>query len=176
MIANQIQVSDLPSNFPEQLEFYALHLSAPQRRKVCKEIYRGHKKPRYVSDLVTKTSFDRIRVAQEAAKLADIGLLGRGRGKNPATGRSETYYEKRPEIAVHLPRLLKLAESAKARKALSTKRRPEVAKGTTIVRVQYPKRLIRVRHITIDEIDSFKKVIDTPPTVAKLTGVSEDAN
>ena len=124
MLSNLTQVSDLPSNFAEQLDYYAEHLTAPQRRQVFKEIYSGHRKPRYVSELNSKTRLGIIRVAQEAAKLADIGLLAKGRNKNPSTGKSETFYEKRPEIAVHRVRLLKLAESPKARKELATKRRP----------------------------------------------------
>ena len=130
MSANLIQVSDLPSNFPEQLAFYAQHLAAPQRRTVFKELYRGHKKPRYVSELSARVELSVIRVAQEAAKLANIGLLAKGLSRNPTTGKSETYYEKRSEIAVHQARLLRLAENLNARKALSTKRRPQVPETT----------------------------------------------
>jgi hypothetical protein len=175
MSATLLQVSDLPSNFSEQLEFYAQHLAAPQRRKVFEEIYRGHKKPRYVSELSAKTKMGSVRVAQEAAKLANIGLLTKGRNKNPAAGRSETFYQKRPEIAVHKNRLLKLATDPKARNALATKRRPAIAVNVKTVRVEYPKKLVRVRHITIDDIDSFKAVAGVAPAATKLTGLSEAA-
>ena len=173
MSSSIIQVSDLPSNFSEQLEFYAQHLAAAQRRKVFREIYRGHKKPRYVSELSKRTQLGIVRVAQEAAKLASIGLLAKGRSNNPATGRSETFYEKRPEIAVHRARLLKLAEDRKARNELATKRRPIVTsvKGTQIVRVEYPKVLVRARHITIDEIDSFREVVKISPTSVDIQDV-----
>ncbi len=177
MSLSPLQVSDLPSNFPEQLEFYARHLTAPQRRKVFEEVYSGHQKPRYVRELSSKTRLSIVRVAQEAAKLAHIGLLAKGRDENPATGKSETYYEKRPEIAVHKARILKLAENQKLRDALATKRRPVAAnaKGIQVIRVEYPKSLVRVQHITIDEIDSFKRVIDIAPVTTKLKGLSEDA-
>jgi hypothetical protein len=177
MTSQLIQVSDLPSNFPEQLEFYAQHLTAPQRMKVFEEIYRGHKKPRFVSELGDKTKMIPIRVAQESAKLADIGLVLKGRGKNPATGASETYYEKRPEIAVHRTRLIKLATNSKARKELATKRRPHIrnVKGARVVRVEYPSPLVRVQHITIDDLDSFQKVIGVPPGPARLKGLTENA-
>lgn len=177
MSPERIQTSDLPSNFAEQLEYYAQHLTAPQRRKVFKEVCKGHKKPRFVSELSAKTGLGIVRVAQEAGKLYDIGLVAKGRSKNPTTGQSETFYEKRPEITVHLPRLLKLAENRKAREELVTKRRPAISKisGSKIVKVQLPKALIRVQHITIDEIESFKKVVGTPPMATSLKNLSESA-
>src|SRR5262249_32079347 len=137
--------------------------------------YRGHKKPRFVSELSSRTKMDPIRVAQEAAKLANIGLLTKGRNKNPASGRSETFYQKRPEIAVHRNRLLKLASDSKARNALATKRRPAIAVNVKTVRVEYPKKLVRVRHITIDDIESFEEVAGVPPAATKLNGLSETA-
>jgi hypothetical protein len=177
MTSQLIQVSDLPSNFPEQLEFYAQHLTAPQRRKVFEEVYRGHKKPRFVSELSNKTRLIPIRVAQEAAKLADIGLILKGRGKNPTTGVSETYYEKRPEIAVHRARLIKLATNSRARKELATKRRPLIrnVRGAKVVRVEYPGPLVRVQHLTLDDVDSFHKVIGVPPGAPRLKGLTESA-
>jgi hypothetical protein len=98
----------------------------------------------------------------------------KGRNKNPQTDKSESYYEKIPEIAVHLRRLLKLAENPKAREALVTKRRPKLS-GIQTVRVEIPKKLIQARHLSIDEIESFKKVQNVPPKASKLTGLSENA-
>jgi hypothetical protein len=177
MAGSLVQVSDLPSNFAEQLEFYAQHLAAPQRLRVFEEVYRGHKKPRFVSDLSSKTRLTPIRVAQEAAKLASIGLLVKGKGKNSATGKSTSYYEKRPEIAVHRSKLVKLATNKSAREELPTKRRPALrnVKGGKIVRIELAKSLVRAHHVTIDDIDSFRKVANIAPGATKLAGLSENA-
>jgi hypothetical protein len=175
-MASHASVIDIPGNFNENIQFYAKKLAARQRRAIFEEVYKGHKRSKYVSDIAAATGLSPIRVAQEASKLASIGLVEAGRGRNPRTGKSETFYQKRSEIAVHKAELLAAARDKKKRDAIPTKWSPRSPQPSSlVVKISLPRALVKTRHITLDDIDSFAEVRKHKSTKSKLEGLSEEA-
>lgn len=151
-------VSDLPSNFNEQIDYFARHLTGSQQQKLFEEICKGHKKPKYVSDLAATTKLSNIRVSQICAKLADIGFVEKGRAQNPKTRKTENYYQRIPEVAAHRSKILKYARDPSLLNNLPTKRNPIRSTSTSgIVNISFraPKNQVKVSQLFIDDIDSF---------------------
>jgi hypothetical protein len=97
-----------------------------------------------------KTRLSRVEVLHEGKKLAVHGLLH----ETKESGR--VVYQKDSRVQHNKRAVIRLADSPSARSALPTKRRP--AGSNRVVRVSLRPDRGRATEITIDDIDSFKKV------------------
>lgn len=103
------------------------------------------------------------RVLEEGLKLANCGYIGKDR-KN-----GKTFYSKDPFIARYKDRILSLAETPEKIKKIPTKNNLNVFVrpiGKFI-------KSVKVRYVSIDDIDSFKKVRNVLPTRLRVVKESK---
>jgi len=146
-----INVSDVRSNPQDQIAHAARVIGRSKDcRKVFSAIYQGKKRIKTVTEIEALTSLRRMRVLQEAGKLCNNNIVR----KIKMNG--ETAYEKDPFYTQNKKTILRLAGNKKALEKFPTKTNPKF--GDITVNVSFPKKLIDVEKITIDDIDSFSKV------------------
>lgn len=145
-----LEVSDSRSNLNEQIANAAKIIGRSEdRRKVFSAIYKGKKKIKTVSELEKLTGLKRIRILQEALPLYSNHIIKKVKSNG------ETAYQKYPFYSQHKKRILSLACNPKKLSNFPTKSNLRV---TSQIKISVPKNLVRVKQITIDDIDSFSKV------------------
>ena len=103
------EVSDVRSNPQDQIAHAAMVIGRSEHcRKVFSAIYQGKKKIKTVAEIVQLTSLPRIRVLQEAGKLANNSIVK----KTKIDG--DTAYEKDPFYTQNKQKILRLAGDKKA--------------------------------------------------------------
>jgi len=148
-----IDTSDIRSNLNDQIVNCAKVINRSiDRRKVFEEIHRGKRKIKSVDEIVERTGLDRIRVLQEANYLANHNIIKKRKINK------KLHYEKDPFFSQHKKKILSLAGNEKAIRKIPTKSNPNLTEIN--VKVSIPKKQFSVRQLTIDDIDSFKKVKD----------------
>jgi len=146
-----IDVSDVRSNPQDQIAHAARVIGrSKQCRKVFSAIYHGKKRIKTVTEIVKMTSLPRMRVLQEAGKLCNNRIA-----KKTKKGK-ELAYEKDPFYTQNKNKILRLAGNREALQRFPTKSNPRI--GKISIPVLLPKKMIDVKQITIDDIDSFVKV------------------
>jgi hypothetical protein len=152
------QVADYASNAPENLVHAAEAVGASAvRQAVFEAIYRGKKRQKSVSNLIQSTGLSRKQVLTAGKHLADKQVVIQARENG------ETVYQKIDFIHRNKKKILTYARSRATREAVATKRNPRGGTGRSIpkeVRVVIRTRAVRdqVKHVTIDDIQSFAKV------------------
>jgi len=147
-----LNVSDSRSNPYDQIAHAARVIGRSKDRiKVFESIYFGKKKIKTVTEISQKTKIPRIRVLQEAKKLADNSIVHRA--KSPGV----TAYEKDPFYYANKRKILSLVKNPKTLARFPTKVTPHFQSGA-VVTIKIPRQQIRTKLITIDDIDSFKNV------------------
>jgi hypothetical protein len=157
-----VTVSDPRSNPNDQIAHAAKVLGrSAQRLAVFKAIYHGKKRRKTVSALAGRTGLPRKRVLTEAKKLVNQHIVTQTRDGQ------ETAYEKDPFYHANKGRIVALATYPAKLKQFPTKYSGKPAEPA-IVKIRLPRQRIRIRHITVDDVDSFAKVRktygDTTPT------------
>jgi len=155
-----LSVSDARSNASDQIAHAVEVLGySRQRLAVFKAIYRGKKRIKTVNEIAIAICLDRIRVLQEGKRLADNQIVKQIRAAGI------TAYEKDPFYATQKKKILRLVQDPVAFSNLPTKTRPRPL-WSNDVSIRIPKLHIKVRSITIDDIDSFHRVarIRTEPS------------
>jgi len=152
-------VADRSSNKNEQIVHAAEVIGRSEHRAaVFREIYRGKKKSKTVTELLARTGLPRTRVLDAGKALADNEIIVQTRIGGV------TAYTKIEFFQRYRDRILRYATDTRARAAVSTKRNP--TKRQHILRVNLdvamPKRSVKARRITVDDIDSFQKVRKQP--------------
>ena len=151
------EVVDYASNAPENLVHAAEAVgSSAVRQAVFEAIYRGKKRRKSVSNLIESTRLTRKQVLTAGKHLADKQVVIQDRENG------ETVYQKIDFIHRNKSKILKYARSKATREAVATKRNSR-GTGRAIpkeVRVVIRTRAVRdrVKHITVDDIQSFAKV------------------
>jgi hypothetical protein len=144
-------VSDVRSNPQDQIAHAATVIGRSKDcRKVFSEIYRGKKAIKTATEIAQSVSLPRLRVLQEAGKLANNSIVKKTKINN------EIAYEKDPFFTQNKKKILRLAGNKKALAEFPTKTNPRFREMTLNVRL--PKQFVDVEKITIDDIDSFSKV------------------
>jgi hypothetical protein len=147
-----VAVTDPRSNPADQIAHAVEVLGrATQRIAVFKAIYRGKKRVKTVNEIATSTGLDRIRVLQEGRRLADNQIVKQIRAAGT------TAYEKDNFYSAQKGKILRLVQDPAAFASFPTKARPRVALPKDI-RIRVPKATVRVRLITIDDVDTFSRV------------------
>lgn len=165
-----LPVADRSSNKPEQIIHAAEALGrSAQRIAVFTAIYHGGKQVKTVSELVQATKLSRQRVLD----------LGRGMVNNEIVVQTEkdgeTAYQKVLFFTQQRDKILRLAGNKAAQDQIITKRNPrrDVRQVTIKTHFRVPRKRIDARHITIDDIDSFSKVLDIDEIPSEYTKIYE---
>lgn len=144
-------VSDVGSNAEENVAHAAKVIGrSTHRRRVFDAIYTGKRRVKSVSDLMRVTGLPHRRVLDAGKRLADNRLV------KPTKLDRETAYEKLDFFHSNKRRILSLASSPAKLKAFPTKRNPGPI--PRVVQVRLSGQRARVQHLTVDEIDSFRRV------------------
>ena len=147
-----LPVSDARSNPNDQIAHAANVIrGAPQRMTVFKAIHSGRVRIKSASELAVASGLPRKRVVEEAIKLIKQHIVARAK-KN-----GEIAYERDDFYSAHRDRIIRQATDKEARAKFPTKyNRPTGASSTVVFRL--PKRFVDTRFVTVDELDSFKRV------------------
>ena len=165
-----LPVADRSSNKPEQIVHAAEVLGqSAQRIAVFTAIYRGGKQVKSVSELVQATKLSRQRVLDLGRGLAHSEIVVQTQKDG------ETAYQKVLFFTQQRDKVLRLAGNKAAQDKVTTKRNPRrTAPQVTIdTHFRVPRKRIDARHITVDDIDSFSKVLDIDEIPSKYTKIYE---
>jgi hypothetical protein len=161
------QVSDARSNKEEQIVYAAEAIGKSRdRAAVFEAICFGKARTKSVSEIVERTTLSRKRVLEEGRKLVNKQVV------DQTTKNAETAYVKDAFLAAHRGQVLRLATNRKAREAVPTKRTRSRTTGKVVIKQTVPAKWVRIRRITIDDIDSFSRV-QSVATVATRSPMSE---
>ncbi len=145
-------VTDIRSNPNDQIGHAAsILLRSEHRKKVFKAIYAGKQKIKKVSELIRAVRLNRVRVLQEGKTLSSNGIVRQTKVDG------ETAYEKDAFYSEHRDKILSLAGDRRRLERFPTKVRPHGG-GPRVESVHLPRNFIRVRQVTIEEVESFAKV------------------
>lgn len=123
------------------------------RAAIFAEVCRGHAKCKTVSELVARTGIPRQQVLNAAKKLVHNEII------NQVEKDGEVAYEKDSFLAANKRKVLQLANKPDELKRFPTKTNPRVATGKIELRI--PRALVRTLRVTVDDVDSFRKVKGT---------------
>lgn len=146
--------TDSRSNDKEQIEYAARKIGKSKtRQQVFAAICRGKKKRKSISEIETITKLPRKRILEEAIKLHNFELLPQViGGVNPV-------YEKDTFLCQHSKEIIRHANNPKSREKIHTKRSPKpTASRNQTVTVQISAKYSHAQRISVDDVDSFKKV------------------
>lgn len=144
-------VSDVGSNAEENIAHAAKVVGrSAHRRSVFEAIYTGKRRTKKVSELIQATRLPHRRVLDAGKRLADNRLV------KTTKVDGETAYEKIDFFHSNKRRILSLASSPAKLKTFPTKRNPRPTSTSVHVRVSGHR--AQIRHVTVDDIDSFRKV------------------
>lgn len=148
-------VSDSISNLNDQIANVAKILGrSEQRRLVFTAIYAGKKKIKTKSEIARSTKLSEMRVLQEAGKLVGNHIVELIKVKG------ETTYKKIAPFTINYKKILALDKKKLAR--FPTKINPQVGGIKPQIIIKYPKNLIDVKMVSIDDIDTFSKIKKIP--------------
>lgn len=120
-----INVSDLNSNYEENIERWARELSKSRRRlAVFTALYKGRKQSKTVSAIAKLANVPEQAVRDVGHELRGLGLCGHERSGEK--GNRAFLYTKLPHISAIRDRIIRLAENPGRIAGLSTKRRPKI--------------------------------------------------
>lgn len=155
----------------EELEHCVQTIGRSEHRlQIFREIYSGKRDPKTVSFLIEQTGFNPTDVHRAGRALAQAHMVEQVK---VGDGRGETAYKKTPFCVRNRDKILKHVENPDKLAELETIRRPRGAAKSE--RVSLPTKRIQAREITVDDIDSFKKVAKVRSSMSMLAGLSETA-
>jgi len=147
-----LSVSDPRSNPADQIAHAVDVLGrGKQRIAVFRAIYFGKKRVKPVNEIAIATGLGRIRVLQEGKRLADNQIVKQIR----AAGM--TAYEKDPFYSAQKRKILRLVQDPVAFASFPTKTRPRAALPKAVT-IRIPRPRVQARYITLDDIESFRRV------------------
>ncbi len=144
-------VSDHRSNSPEQIEFAVKIIGkSKHRRLVFDAVYFGKKAFKTVKEISAKTKLSEKRVLEEGKKLADNGII------KQAKKDKSTAYSKDAFYSANKSKIRRFLDDPKKLGGFPTKRNVSVKVSFESIRI--PTKSFKIKAITIDDIDSFRKV------------------
>jgi hypothetical protein len=150
------KVADVRANANENIVHAAQVIGRSKaRRAVFEEIYRGKKKVKTVDDLMQATRLGRVAVLNDGKKLAGNGIVSQVK----VNGR--VAYEKDEFFVHHKKKVLALVDDPSKRARYPTKQEPRV-QGKTVVQIRVGRSQPLPQAITIDDVESFAAVKQTP--------------
>jgi hypothetical protein len=113
------------------------------------EVVRGKQKRKSVEEIALITGLTRKQVLMAGKFLADHQLVTQTKKE------ADTAYEKVPFLAQNRAKVIALAANPAKLAKFATKSTPVV---TATIKIGVPQRLVRVKTITVDDIDSFRRI------------------
>jgi len=146
-----LSVSDVRSNPQDQIAFAASVIGRSRdRARVFDEIHRGRSRVKDVSRIARSTGLSRKRVLEEAKRLVHKQIVKQTkRDGDIAYERDGFYYANKRKI-------LRLARDPVKLRQFPTKHSPRLQAVT--VKFSVPRVLVKAQLVTVDDIDSFKKI------------------
>jgi hypothetical protein len=150
-----IEVTDPRSNPQDQIAHAARVIGrSKQRLDVFRAIYTGKNAFRTVSELTRMAGLPPMQVLQRGGELASDLIVTKIKVETKKG--KETAYKKDSFLAAHKQEIISLALNKAKLAEFPTKATPRISAGT--IRVSFPKQIVSVKRVTIDEIESFKSV------------------
>lgn len=150
------RVTDARSNANDQVMHAvgALGRSA-HRRQVFEAVCFGKKRVKTVQDVADATGLTRKQVLNAAKALVHDQVI------HQTTKGGETAYEKDSFLCGRRKEIFGLIDQPERQRNFPTKTNPQLGVEPQI-HISVPSALVRVEHLTVDEIGSFSKVQDVP--------------
>ena len=145
-------VSDFRANSNDQIAYAARVIGTGQRRRVFEAIYRGKRQIKTVGDLMAACNLTRKQVLTAGLVLAKTELV------DQINHDGETAYRKQANISHFRDKICALADDPARLGRLPTKVSPRVT-VESVVHVEFPKALVKVEQLTVDDLDSFEAVV-----------------
>jgi hypothetical protein len=148
-----VSVSDARSNPNDQIAHAVKVLGkSPQRLIVFKAIYRGKKSVKFVNEISQSTGLNNKQVLTAALVLADNEIVKQIRVAGQTGYQKDRFYSRRRG------EILRYVRNPRAFSKLPTKAQPKADKQGNIT-IRFAKNRVLARNITIDDVDSFDKVV-----------------
>jgi len=158
--------TDIRSNPNDQIAHVVRVLKKSEpRRKVFYEIHKGKKKIKKLSELVKKIGLTRKKISEEANILAKNKIIEKIKKEG-----EELAYKRDDYFAQNKDKIIKLSKDKKAMSKFPTKTNPK----STVAYIVIPKKMINIKQITIDDVDSFEEVKKIPFKKHKNIPIRED--
>jgi DNA-binding MarR family transcriptional regulator len=161
-----IEVRDHLSNAPEHIAELAKALGKGDRMAVFTAIYHHKKQIKTVGEIAEITGLTRMRVLQCGGELASKGFVEQVRHKGDTAYKTIRFFQ------INKRKILSLNKNHRALKKIPTKRN-FIVRGLPKTLI-LPTKGADVKRVTIDDIETFKKVvsISSGPSLPKT--VSEE--
>ena len=145
-------VSDSRSNANDQIDHAVRVIGrSKDRRAVFEAICFGKQAKRTPEEVAKRSGLTVKRVLEEAVKLASQHIIEKERNGVHVAYRRDPFY------SANKKKILRLVDNPAKLAELPTKTRP-AGRSKSTIRVELPRARVKVRTVTIDEIDSFKAV------------------
>lgn len=166
-----IEVSDVRSNAPEQIEYAVQAIGRSKIRLGLFEAVYHHMGAKSATILAERMQIARTRVIKEIRPLVNRKIVAQeNRNK-------EIYYSAVPMLKAHKAEIVKYTKNPAKLKTVATKRRPEVTvkieKAVVLTAVKIPRGSFDARQITVDDIDDFSRVRGVVGSATLPADVSE---
>jgi len=170
-MSRRVAVVDQHANHEESIERIVKILGRSNNRwDVFEAMYGGGKRPKTVDDVCNKLprKIPRQSVVNELVTLCDHRLITR------ADKKAQKAYLKDDFVKANRKEIIRYRNNPDKLKQIKTKRKnlPDIIEEIV---VKIPKKFSQIRRLTIDEIDSFRKVRNVDASDAELRGYSEAA-
>lgn len=161
------RVTDSRSNPNDQIAHAVEVINrSKDRLAVFEAIYFGKQKVKSVAEIAKATSLSPKRVLEEAKKLSSNEIVHQSRQDGG------TVYEKDDFYSIQKKKILALVRNPRGLDKLPTKVRPHI-RGNLPQVLQVRPKTFSVQQITIDDIDSFRKVRKVHQTGAEPEPMAE---
>lgn len=148
-----IEVSDKMSNLNDHIVNAAKVIGrSKDRKKVFEELYRGKKLVKTKTELMASTGLKEVRLLQVLKEFKAHEMIERTKVDR------ETAYKKIGFYSQYKTKILRYAGNSKALARIPTKTNPKPHGEVTRLAVAFARKSFDVRKLTIDDIDSFRKV------------------
>jgi hypothetical protein len=149
------ETTDIRSNPREQI-MHAVEVIGKSRDKlkVFEEIYRGKSAIKTVKYVASKSGLTEKRVLEVGLALFKNRLIDRKKVKGKYAFLKDDYFSQ------HKTKIIRLVKNKTAREKFVTRWNPKVSTSTMVIPLPVPKKEVDAKHITVDDIDSFKKVTE----------------
>jgi hypothetical protein len=166
-----IEVSDVRSNAPEQIEYAALAIGRSKVRLTLFEAVYHHMGAKSATKLAERAGIARERVIKEIRPLVNRKIVAAERRNE------DIYYSAVPLLKAHKVDIIKYARHPAKLKTLPTKRRPSVKvtvkNNVSFSNIKIPSKSFDVRQITVDDIENFSLVGGVEGSANLSTSLSE---
>lgn len=149
------EVTDVRSNRREQI-MHAVEVinNSKDRLKVFEQIYRGKSHVKTEEYIASKSGLELKRVIEIGLVFSNDQLIERKKINGKYA------FIKDPFFSQHKAEIIRLVKNKSAREKFYTKWNPKVSTSTVIINLPVTKKDVNIKHITVDDLDSFQKVTE----------------